>query len=280
MILEDLMEYIENTNSPERVAAYKGLLPFLMQLDPSLMEINLSQFAGFIDSYDTMNNLDQFENFLLQVVKEGIEEFGVYLSDEVDYRNTLFTLGDALRGLYRIDQYEDMATLSNLLDEGSNAKETVVSILEVVSPGIDSHLLLNVIDEVSTSLIRRMKENFADMAYQFDQQVPSAEPLLVERVRLTLNFLNIDRAREYFTGGGVIGEPLDNYLDYYFSVIEEKRPEIYARYALLSAVAADLPKETLRGDVAAKMEFYFAGAELLAVTRQISTIPLPEFVYA
>ncbi|URG14195.1 hypothetical protein [Pectobacterium phage vB_ParM-25] len=274
------MSYVEKTNSPERVSAYKGLLPFLMQLDPSLMEMNLSQFVGFMDSYDTTNNREQLDNFLIQVVTEGIEDFGVYLADDMDYRDALFLLGDTLKALYRVDQYEDMATLSNLLDEGLTAKETVVSILGTVSPEIQQERLLDFIEDVSTTLVRQWKDAFADLAYQFDEQIPSADALLVERVRLALQELQIESARTYFTEGGIIGEPMDNYLDYFLGYLKPTDSELIAKYALFSAIASDTPPDEVRTNVASKMEFYYNGAELLAVTRKIASLPLPEFVYA
>ncbi|UQT03166.1 hypothetical protein TOTORO_03030 [Serratia phage vB_SmaS-Totoro] len=280
MILEDLMSFIEKTNSPERVSAYKGLLPFLMQLDPSLMEMNLSQFVGFMDDYDTINNREQLDNFLIQVVSEGIEDFGIYLSESADYRDSVFLLGDTLRALYRVDQYEDMAALTSILEDGVNAKETVVEILSAVSPELDVSALLNYIDEVSSSLVRRWKDSFADLSYQFDDQLPAAEPLLVERVRLALQDLQIESARNYFTEGGVIGEPIDNYLDYYLGYLKPKDDVIRAKFALFSAIAADAAADEIRSIAGAKMEYYYSGAELLNVTRKISTLPLPEFVYA
>lgn len=89
----------------------------------------------------------------------------------MDYRDALFLLGDTLKALYRVDQYEDMATLSNLLDEGLTAKETVVSILGTVSPEIQQERLLDFIEDVSTTLVRQWKDAFADLAYQFDEQI-------------------------------------------------------------------------------------------------------------
>lgn len=73
---------------------------------------------------------------------------------------------------------------------------------------------------------------------------------------------------------------MDNYLDYFLGYLKPTDSELIAKYALFSAIASDTPPDEVRTNVASKMEFYYNGAELLAVTRKIASLPLPEFVYA
>lgn len=279
MLIDKLFEYLTRTTSPEKVSAYKSVLPFLYRLDPGVFEEQLNQFTTYIDDFDTNVNIDQLDHIIVTLLAEGIEQFGVYLTDTHPIYDKMELLAKIAQALYGIDQYEDTQSIRYAFEVGENAREKIADILHLVDNSIDQNGVLEICQEISPSLLHRLRDYLQEMEYRFPEE-NSTDTALVERVKTALNVLGVERAARYFREGGKVGEPLGNYLNFYFSE-DNQNVETISRLAIFSGIAAGLPLDKLKETVAnAIVDFYHDPKTVISVTRSITKMHLPETIYA
>lgn len=279
MLVDNLLAYLTRVVSPVKVTAYKKVLPFLYQLDPGVFEEQFNQFTVYLDEFSTVDNVTQFDSIVVTLLAEGIEQFGFYLTDTLPIYDKMELLARICHALYSVDQHEDTQSIRYALEVGENPREKIADILHLVDNELDPNLVLEICEEISPSLIYRLRDHLQDIEYLFPEE-STTDTVLVERVKNALNVFGVERAVRYFKEGGKVGEPLGNYLDYYFSE-NNQSPEMLARLALFSGIAANLDPAKIKDIVAERIgDYYVDPKTILSISRAIVKLPLPEALYA
>lgn len=276
MLIEQMLYFLRNNTSEAQFKSYKDLLPFLHTLNPTGFEFSLNQFVAFNDDRVVIDNVAQFNSSLLELLMEEIENFGLYISDSQPVNDKVDFFGQLLQALYGIDQYEDLLAIQFALDAGHDPKETLGEILVLINGELSVERIMEMTADVSPALLGRIREVLNDLSYNFDRVDAAVSPEDVERVKIALAFYGVEGAKRYFVEVGNINDPLESYLDYFFSLPNHRNPEILAKLCLFSAFAAGIPTEQIKVKLSEVVPYYFTdSAELIKITRQIAKLPLP-----
>lgn len=279
MLIDNLLGYLTRVVPDAKVSTYKVVLPFLYQLDPGTFEQQFNQFTTYIEEFSTEDNVAQFNQTVVNLLAEGIEEFGLYLTDDLPIYDKMELLCKICQALYHVDAHEDLQSIRYAMEVAEDPKEKIAEIIHTVDNTIDIHSVLEITAEVSPSLIYRLRDYLNEMEYRFPEDSDS-NPELVEATKNALVYYGIERAKRYFKDGGSVGEPLSNYLDYYFSE-DKQTPEVLAKLALFSGIAAGLPRDTLKEKIGEELTNYFVDPQtLLAISRLVTKLNLPEIIHA
>lgn len=279
MLIDNLLNYLTRTVSEARVSTYKVVLPFLYRLDPGTFELQFNQFTTYLDEFTTVDNVAQFDQIVTDLLAEGIEEFGLYLSDDQPLYGKLELLAKICQALYHVDSHEDLQSVKYALEIAEDPKEKIAEVLHVVDNTLDPNQILELTAEVSPSLLYRLRDYLNEMTYRFPED-DSIDTALVERTKNALNFYGIERAVRFFKDGGSVGEPLTNFLDYYFSE-EKNTSEVIGKLAVFSAIAAGIPNDKIKERIGEELPHYFIDPKtLLTISRIVTKLPLPEFDHA
>lgn len=275
MLIDNLLNYLTQVVPEAKVSTYKVVLPFLYRLDPGTFEQQFNQFTTYLEEFSTEDNVAQFNQTVVDLIAEGIEEFGLYLTDDLPIYDKMELLAKICQALYHVDSHEDLQSIKYALEVAENPKEKLAEVLHVVDNTIDINSVLEITAEVSPSLIYRLRDYLSDMEYRFPEG-DSVNVPLVTLTKNTLNFYGIERAKRYFKDGGSVGEPISNYLDYYFSE-EHQTPEVIAKLALFSGIASGISLEKIKETVGNELPHYFVDPKtLVAISRLVTKLPLPE----
>jgi len=281
MLIEETLLYLRGNVSADQFKSYKDLLPFLHALNPSGFEFSINQFISFNDTQVTIDNIAQFNNSLLELMMEEIENFGLYISDLQPVNDKVPFFGQLLRALYRIDQYEDLLSIKYILEAGHDAKETISEILVLIDNQLSVERIMEMTSDVSPALLTRIRDFIKDLDYNFDHSDIDSSPADVERIKVALGFYGIERAKRYFVEVGAANEPLGNYLDYFFSAPEKQSKEELAKLALFSGIAAGLKNEEIKFKVSEMLPFYFTDpSDLIQINRWMAKLHFPEVDHA
>lgn len=281
MLIDEMLYYLRNNISEDQLKSYKDLLPFLHSLNPAGFEFSMRQFVAFNDGQVAVDNIAQFNNSLLQLLMEEIENFGLYISDLQPVADKIPLFTKMLMALYRIDQYEDLLSIKYILDAAHDGKETIAEIIILMDGTLTAEGIMEMTDSVSPALIARIREFIKDLDYNFDLLDKDATEGEVERIRIALDYYGIAAAKRYFIEAGTANEPIDNYLQFFYSNIENHSPEELAKLAVFSAIASGEANKDIKARLGELLPYYFTDPSLLIkVTRAVMKLSLPEVEHA
>lgn len=277
MLVDVLLSYLSRVVPDAKLTTYKDYLPFLYQLDPGTFEVQFNQFCTYKDDFNTVDNIAQFDSTVFVLLCEAVEEFGVYLSDSAPIIDQLPLIGKMAKGLYLIDQYEDLLAIKYLYDTAENNREFIADLLHTVDNTIDPSSVLEVVEDVSPAIIIRVREYLADLEYHFESDGTPTDIKTIERVKNAITIFGIDRAIRYFREGGRIGEDLENYLDYFLSGTETTPADTIAKLSVFSAIASGIASSQIKEILSELLPNYFNDTQrLMSVSRAVLSLKLPE----
>lgn len=275
-MIDELLDYIFRSVPPERGVLYKDTLKLLQQIDPQVMELLLSNFAGNAEDFDTAMNVNSFHSLLINNVSDQIEQFSVYLNDDADYYHNLPLLYAILNSLYLVERYDNMGELKVLLDEGLNARETVGQMLNAIDSKVTLEGFCEMVQDVSPTLLARINEMVAERT-QFDfDDTTTPDEALRQRAREAVKFYQVEGMTRYFEEGGNLGEPFGRYLDYFYHELQTVATDHAARMFLACAVFAGLTDVQAEEEIALSLTTVFADMpadRLLSQGRALKKVP-------
>lgn len=276
-------KYFLTLVSPERGNTYNDALAILAAINPSQFELGLSCITETIEQRDSFGNRAEFETFLINNVSAAIEEFSVYLSDDLDYGQELDHLVKMLNGLYGIDQYEAPGELLQIMGYCENHAEIIAELLATVSGGeVDQHRVLNSVVDVSPSLIKRIRQNLTERSKEDQIDTIDKFPEITTRLKKYITAAGEIVAvaiNDFLREGGNMGTSIDGYIDYYYQKLNKIDTKEAAALLVALAIMAGIKNEDIVKEISTRIDGIFESpVTQMAVGRALNSIKLPDEV--
>lgn len=228
----------------ERLVIYKESVSILLQKDLAMFDIIFDNFESTMDQNTSTTNTDLFADLLVSNLRVTIEEFGVYLNQDMLILAAVEPLTYVAKMLYMYDRYDDQHLLLGLL-EGEYSSNELIGVLTAAMTEYDKvQEILPLIEEVSSALIKKMRKTSEEtMAAMENLSEYSQEEL--ERVgylaRLSEAW-DIRKPYELLSLGWRFGQDIGDYAIELLPADSAKTdPITSAKLIVLSAVMANVP---------------------------------------
>lgn len=276
-------KYFFTLVSPERGNTYNDALAILSAINPSQFELGLSCITETIEQRDSFGNRAEFETFLINNISAAIEEFSVYLADDLNYTEELDHLVKMLNGLYSIDHYEAPSELLQIMGYCENHNEIIAELLATVTGGqVEQHKVMLSVVDVSPMLIKRIRENLQERTREGEIDTIDKFPEITKRIKAYLSNANeIIRVavNDFLREGGGMNNSLDGYIDYYYEKLNKLQPKEAAALLVALAIMAGLKNADIVKEISERVTGIFESPHtLIEVSRSLNSIPLPDEV--
>lgn len=229
--------------SPERLIIYKSAVDILLQKDLEMYDMLMDNFESTMAENYTVYNVADFDEFLLEHLVEAVEEFGVYLSDRFIDARAIEPLAPLLTMLYGFEHYEDPNELLTIIDSDIPDSELIGELVTSLTEYTRVESYMDLIEEVSSSLIQRMKETLNDAIKTNDVVGVSQahDAVIYARVMLASKLFNNRVALDLLANGAVLGRPYPFYAN--AMTLRQTDPNDISKTLLVAGIMAKLGKE-------------------------------------
>lgn len=247
-MIEELYNYLMGLVAPEKCLIYKDACDLLVEVDPDKYGNLLLNFMDAPERDGTSAALQQFDGFIVESLCNEIQRFAVYITEDfilVDYIEELRAL---LSTLINVEFYQDPEEISLILDSTPNASEAIGEIIRSVDkPSIRQDRIMEIIEEVSPSLLKRLSEVLKESMILPSLESEEVVTVPPERIKKWLEEYPSPIIVKMFNDGIKLGSSYDNYIDYLYHYIqEEKDVNMVARILILAAVATNIPNDRIK----------------------------------
>lgn len=244
-MIDDYLDYIFRLVPPEQATLYKDATVLIREIDPVTTDMLLNTLASTVENYDNAGNLNGYYSWLINNLCERIEAFGVYLNDDYEYYGALPLLHAVLDSLYRLEHHDNLEEFRTILNDAMGPKLAMGEILNAVSTDVATESFCELVQDVSTSLLARIRDYVADRT---DFMLPEAQDEstgLREHAQETMQRLQTTGMVRYFEQGGALGLSFNHYVDYFYAELIAVEPVKVARQLLTIGAFTGLQGEAL-----------------------------------
>lgn len=274
-MIDELLDYIFRSIPEERAALYKDGFKILREIDPQVMDYILTNFAATAENFDTAANINSIHSLLINNVSERIEEFGVYLKDDYDYFNNLTILVRTLEALYLIEHYENMVEFQTILETTTSHSECMAEVIQTINSGVSVEDFQEMVQDVSTGLISRIKAIVADRTMFNFEETHSPDDVIKSRAKAAMALYETTGAARYFTEGGVLGLPVSEYISYFYKELESYPIKNAMGLLLTCGVFAGVEDTALQDVLGEQLPIIYTDAnKVILAGRTLRQLPL------
>ena len=210
MIYDELKNYLTQTASPELVALFDRAVTLFDSLDMDDYMFSFDAVMGEATSGVTEEIIDRLTSTLDELLDTLLKQHGVVMAETT----TLDTELTVLEGLMLVQNWEDKAGLSLLLESEQSSEEVFAELMSYLTGVQTENLLLELLD-VDKALLNRIREEFA-CASDMTEAVEEVQQQVTDYAKVRglewPCFLKFDRLVKYF---GFLKQPFALYLKSY-----------------------------------------------------------------
>jgi len=240
-MFENLDAYLAYVTTPELRVTLMDTCEFLVTLGVEGHSFAIDQELAMADNGDTQITVHSIYSLVVETVRAVLDRMGVITKNDMP----LYRLLDTLKSLEGLTNYEDQATIAQLIDENQDPEEALGAVLALLGTH-KPHDYVELFMEVSEDLLIRLKTlNSAEEAYDL---LPSRESVELARTRFKRflarhkNTLIEAKIRD----GARIGVPPDDFIDQIGDPIHDLSGKDFGIVIAGIYAASNLPTEDLQ----------------------------------
>ncbi|HWT39865.1 MAG TPA: hypothetical protein VN081_01135 [Dongiaceae bacterium] len=240
-MFENLDAYLANVTTPDLRATLMDACEFLVTLGVEGHSFAIDQELAMAGNGDTQITVHSIYSVVTETVRAIMDRMGVITKND----QPLHRLLDALKALEGLTNYDDQATVAQLLDENQDPEEALGAVLALLGTH-KPHDYVELFAEVSEDLLIRLKTlNSAEESYDL---LPSRENVELARSRFKRflvrhkNTLIEAKIRD----GARIGVPVDDLIDQIGDPIHDLSGKDFGIVIAGAYAASNTPTENLQ----------------------------------
>lgn len=273
-----VLDLIQLRVSPQRLVIYKEIVSNLLLIDVSLYDVIFDNFHDSMFEGDTVVQVADFDNLLLSNIKPAIEEFGVYIEEDMLSAEILEPLSKLLTALYGYENYPDHEELLILLTEGGSEQEILSEVVVTLTGWDKPERIMELISDVSPMLFRRLK-TVSTEALEARGDVPdwNDDDVVVAKYLAKLTDLwSMPEPMAILEQGYKFGEPLSTYAYLLVSDDSPYTPDRLAKFFIMAAVMSKASVMDIPSQVGEYIQARYEErpADMLAISRALAKINL------
>lgn len=273
-MIDEYLDYIFRSVNPEQAPLYKDATVLIREIDPVVTDMLLNTLAATVENNTTVDNVNGYYSWLINNLCERIEAFGVYLNDDYEYYGALPLLYAVCDSLYRVEHHDNLEEFRTILNDTMATKLAMGEILNAVSSQVATESFCELVSDVSTSLIKRIRDLVADRRDFLLEETDSDDPALRARIKAAMNQYETTGMVRYYQTGGTLGMSFDHYVDYFYRELISLEPVKVARMLKTIGVMANLSGEEFSAKAGESLQNLFADpTKAIQVGRLLRTLP-------
>lgn len=244
-----LKSHLDATATPELTEAIMGAIAAFDRLDIPSYDAKYEEIIMVEETMDPADTLIAIVDLTRKMIDEILLMHAVVLSESA----TISECSHVLNGLIDIQEFSDKELIYQTIMIDAGSEEIFAELMALVSP-MNASALLPVIESVDASLIRVIREKFANAS-----PTPTPESVRIERQKYLDTF---SRYLHFFdqpgpevvvrrlVGGLEVGYGFDAYIKLAREELQQLEPEALAKelisFAVISKDGKDNPRNIIR----------------------------------
>lgn len=273
-MIDEYLDYIFRALAPEQATLYKDATALIREIDPVTTDMLLNTLASTVENNTTADNVNGYYSWLVNNLCERIEAFGVYLNDDFEYYGALPLLYAICDALYKVDSHDNLEEFRTILNDALGPKLAMGEILNAVSSQVATEGFCELVSDVSTSLIKRIRELVADRCDFLLSEESTDDPAHRQRVKDAMALYDTAGMTRYFQQGGQLGLAFDHYVDFFYRELTSLEPLKAAKMLRTIGTFTTLSGEDLEAEIGESLQTLFADAnKAIQIGRALRTLP-------
>lgn len=273
-MIDDYLDYIFRAVGPEQATLYKDATALIREIDPVTVDMLLNTLASTVEKNTTMDNVNGYYSWLINNLCERIEEFGVYLNDDFEFYGSLPLLYAVCDSLYRVEHHDNLVEFRSILNDAMGPKTAMSEILNAINSQVSVESFCELVDDVSSSLIRQIKDYVADRCDYILDEEQTDDPALRARAKAAMALYETTGMVRFFHQGGELGASFDHYVDFFYRELTSLEAPKAARILKTIGVYANLDDEAFEAAAGETLQTLFADpSKAIQVGRALRALP-------
>lgn len=273
-MIDEYLDYIFRSVGPDQAPLYKDATALIREIDPVTTDMLLNTLASTVENNTNQDNVNGFYSWLINNLCERIEDFGVYLNDDFEYYGALPLLYAVCDSLYRVEHHDNLEEFRTILNDAMGPKFAMGEILGAISSQIATESFCELVSDVSTALIKRIRDYVADRCDYLLDEEQSDDPALRARAKAAMDQYETTGMVRFFQQGGQLGARFDHYVDYFYRELTTLEPMKVARSLRTIGVFANLDEDSFATQVGETLQSLFGDpTRAIHIGRAIRALP-------
>ena len=273
-MIDDYLDYIFRALGPEQATLYKDATKLIREIDPVTTDMLLNTLASTVENNTTADNVNGYYSWLVNNLCERIEAFGVYLNDDFEYYGALPLLYAICDALYKLEHHDNLEEFRTILNDAMGPKLAMGEIINAISSNVATESFCELVSDVSTSLIKRIRDYVADRRDYLMEEDSTDDPEHRAQVKAGMALYETTGMVRYFQQGGQLGLAFDHYVDYFYHEITTLEAAKAARMLKTIGLFAKLTGEAFETKAGETLNVIFGDpSKAIQVGRFMRTLP-------